>query len=207
MANEDSYTKSIEEVIKKEKERIGVEDKDEKLYGLAISGGGIRSASFALGVLQALVLPKINLLKKLHYMSTVSGGGYIGASLTWFLRMGLLNKEPAGLTVDNFPFGTKGVGAKKPKGEGSKYNGNEILDFIRQHGNYLTPDKGLDMVSLIGVVIRSTYVSLLVYFSLLTRIIHLDKKWFQKHRRVKVAVWANLKSWWLYCLSTHFMSV
>ncbi|MFT7161207.1 MAG: hypothetical protein ACI9GZ_002387, partial [Bacteroidia bacterium] len=87
MANEDSYTKSIEEVIKKEKERIGVEDKDEKLYGLAISGGGIRSASFALGVLQALVLPKINLLKKLHYMSTVSGGGYIGASLTWFLRM------------------------------------------------------------------------------------------------------------------------
>ncbi|MFT7034700.1 MAG: hypothetical protein ACJA2S_003218, partial [Cyclobacteriaceae bacterium] len=43
-------------------------------------------------------------------------------------------------------------------------------------------------------------------FTELTRIIHLDKKWFQKHVRFKVAVWANLKSWWLYCLSTHFMS-
>jgi len=168
MANEHSYTKSIEEVINKEKKRIGIEGKDEKLYGLAISGGGIRSASFALGVLQALVLPKINLLKKLHYMSTVSGGGYIGSSLTWFLRMGLPNKEPAGLTVNDFPFGTKGVGAKNPKDKDSKYNGNEILDFIRLHGNYLIPGKGLDMVSLIGVVIRSTFVSLLIYFSLLT---------------------------------------
>jgi hypothetical protein len=41
----------------------------------------------------------------------------------------------------------------------------------------------------------------------LARIIHLDKKWFQKHVSIKVTVCGNLKPWWLYCLSTHFMSV
>jgi predicted acylesterase/phospholipase RssA len=47
------------------------------MTGLALSGGGIRSASFCLGVLQALHAGKI--LHKIDYLSTVSGGGYIGA--------------------------------------------------------------------------------------------------------------------------------
>lgn len=51
--------------------------------GLALSGGGIRSATFNLGVLQAL--SKKGLLHWLDYISTVSGGGYIGSSLTWYL--------------------------------------------------------------------------------------------------------------------------
>src|ERR1700736_6707071 len=44
---------------------------------LCLSGGGIRSASFALGVLQALA--RHGLLRHFHYLSTVSGGGYIGS--------------------------------------------------------------------------------------------------------------------------------
>ena len=51
------------------------------LTGIALSGGGIRSATFALGVLQALA--HHDLLRRFDYLSTVSGGGYIGASLTW----------------------------------------------------------------------------------------------------------------------------
>ena len=50
------------------------------MTGLALSGGGIRSASFGLGVLQALNAEGI--LCKFDYLSTVSGGGYIGTSLT-----------------------------------------------------------------------------------------------------------------------------
>ena len=46
------------------------------LIGLALSGGGIRSATFSLGVIQALA--KHNILKKVDYLSTVSGGGFIG---------------------------------------------------------------------------------------------------------------------------------
>ena len=53
----------------------------EDLTGIALSGGGIRSATFALGVLQALA--KHDLLRRFDYLSTVSGGGYIGTSLTW----------------------------------------------------------------------------------------------------------------------------
>ena len=40
------------------------------LIGLAFSGGGIRSATFNLGVLQALA--NANLLNKIDYLSTVS---------------------------------------------------------------------------------------------------------------------------------------
>jgi Patatin-like phospholipase len=49
---------------------------------LCLSGGGIRSGSFVLGVLRALA--KQGLLSRFHYLSTVSGGGYIGG---WLLSM------------------------------------------------------------------------------------------------------------------------
>jgi len=47
---------------------------------LCLSGGGIRSASFALGVMQALA--RHGLLFSFDYLSTVSGGGYIGSWLS-----------------------------------------------------------------------------------------------------------------------------
>jgi hypothetical protein len=52
----------------------------DNMTGLALSGGGIRSAAFCLGVLQAFNATEI--LKKFRYLSTVSGGGYIGTSVT-----------------------------------------------------------------------------------------------------------------------------
>jgi hypothetical protein len=52
----------------------------DRFVGLAFSGGGIRSATFGLGVLQSL--KSLGLLDKVHYLSTVSGGGYIGSWLT-----------------------------------------------------------------------------------------------------------------------------
>ena len=48
--------------------------------GLGLSGGGIRSATFCLGVTQ--VLAARGLLKDVDFLSTVSGGGYAGAFLT-----------------------------------------------------------------------------------------------------------------------------
>jgi hypothetical protein len=65
---------------------------------LCLSGGGIRSASFALGVIQALAVhPRSgggrvgsadkSLLARFHFLSTVSGGGYIGSWLSaWRLE-------------------------------------------------------------------------------------------------------------------------
>lgn len=47
--------------------------------GVALSGGGIRSATFSLGIFQGLARRK--LIKKVDYLSTVSGGGYFGSFL------------------------------------------------------------------------------------------------------------------------------
>src|SRR6516162_5140668 len=55
--------------------------------GVAFSGGGIRSASVNLGIIQALA--RAGFLKQVHYMSGVSGGGYILGWLTsWIRRSG-----------------------------------------------------------------------------------------------------------------------
>jgi len=160
------YTKQAEEVFEAEKQYINKERDSsygDEYWGLGISGGGIRSASFGLGVMQALVAnqPK-SLLKRIDYLSTVSGGGYIGAALTWFLQKGLPGEGQAGTEPDNFPLGQIGSGARTdPKR-------NLVLDFIRQHGNYLIPGKGLNTISLFGVVLRSMFVSLFFYLALFT---------------------------------------
>ncbi len=61
--------------------------------GLAFSGGGIRSATFNLGFLQGMA--SLRLLKQFDYLSTVSGGGYIGAWLAaWLRREGGAAGEP-----------------------------------------------------------------------------------------------------------------
>ena len=45
--------------------------------GIALSGGGVRSAAFSLGFLQGLY--RAGRMKAVDYLSTVSGGGYAGA--------------------------------------------------------------------------------------------------------------------------------
>jgi hypothetical protein len=54
-------------------------DPERDAIGLALSGGGIRSATFCIGVLQELA--RSDRLKKIDYLSTVSGGGYCGSFL------------------------------------------------------------------------------------------------------------------------------
>ena len=52
--------------------------------GLALSGGGIRSATFSLGLLQAIAAA--GALRRIDYLSTVSGGGYAAVFLGALLR-------------------------------------------------------------------------------------------------------------------------
>ena len=61
-------------------------------FGLALSGGGIRSATFNLGLLQAFA--ELGVLEHVQYLSTVSGGGYIGGFwMAWLKRQGDAAKE------------------------------------------------------------------------------------------------------------------
>ena len=66
------------------------------LVGLCFSGGGIRSATFNLGLLQAMY--KHGILQRVDYLSTVSGGGYIGSCLTALLNSEI--KDPAAVQQD-----------------------------------------------------------------------------------------------------------
>jgi len=54
------------------------------LVGIAFSGGGIRSATLNLGIAQAL--HKRGIFEHIDYMSTVSGGGYLGSSISALMR-------------------------------------------------------------------------------------------------------------------------
>lgn len=127
------------------------------IRGLALSGGGIRSASFAMGVVQATLgelagsdsAPgKGSLGNEFDYMSTVSGGGYLGGAITWLQYLERdLHRE----------MDSKNAGVRNRK----KKN---WLDYVRQHGEYLQP-RQVGQLSLISVVLRNALVSLLVYFS------------------------------------------
>jgi hypothetical protein len=64
--------------------RVWTGEQVDNLFGLAFSGGGIRSATFNLGVLERL--QELDLLRQVDYLSTVSGGGYIGAWLIGNVR-------------------------------------------------------------------------------------------------------------------------
>jgi choline dehydrogenase-like flavoprotein len=68
--------------------------------GLAISGGGVRSATFALGVLQALA--KKGRLRQLDFLSSVSGGGFTASFFGRLFTRSVVtaSKDPCGRVED-----------------------------------------------------------------------------------------------------------
>lgn len=120
-----------------------------QLSGLALSGGGIRSATFNLGVLQALA--EMRLLRDFDYLSTVSGGGYIGGWLSKWIS------ECSG-NVDAVE--EKLVAAKEapcPRTEPWP------VQFLRRYSNYLTPKTGVfsaDTWTLICTYGRNTLLNM-----------------------------------------------
>lgn len=72
--------------IKRRRKQSGIDKikaDDEDAIGLALSGGGIRSATFCLGVVQFMA--ERGLVQDFDYLSTVSGGGYTGTFISSFL--------------------------------------------------------------------------------------------------------------------------
>jgi hypothetical protein len=127
----------------------------EKRAALCISGGGIRSATFGLGILQGLA--RCGLLDKFHYLSTVSGGGYIGSWLSAWIR--------------NDPNGIRGVVGELKRRPDSTLNPEpQPIRHLREFSNYLAPKTGLtsvDFWTLIATFIRNMFLNWLVLISLL----------------------------------------
>ena len=117
--------------------------------GVAFSGGGIRSATFNLGVLKAL--HDLHVLRHVDYLSTVSGGGYIGAWWSaWRARWG---KE----------FPEAPIGAVTNKKEENREP--EEVRHLREFSNFLSPRIGFfqtEMWNAVMAVISATLPALLV---------------------------------------------
>jgi len=94
--------------------------------GLALSGGGIRSATFNLGVLQALA--QAGVLKDIDYLSTVSGGGYTGSLL------GRLYHRTAAGSTSNSPAATA-VDVETVLASDAA----PVIRWLRDNGRYLAP--------------------------------------------------------------------
>jgi hypothetical protein len=130
---------------------------EQNLTALCLSGGGIRSTSFCLGILQALAQRK--LLSRFDYLSTVSGGGYIGSWLSaWRSRKGQSiasveeslsgNREPAEVTS------------------------------LRDFASYLTPSRGLmsaDTWTGFATVIRNLLLNWTLFLPLLLLLVWIPK--------------------------------
>jgi hypothetical protein len=196
--NGQCYTRSLDAVRKEElayiaqrrrkdasKPPASATETESSLVGLALSGGGIRSATTNLGVLQAL--SRMNLLPEVDYLCTVSGGGYIGACLTALLS--IADKPPAangsspcpaapsdappdydyqdrarlrfGTSWQQFPFNADV--ASSPAGSSPRSPedspGRKIVAHLRTHGTFLIARRGLferDALRAVGHLVAGT---------------------------------------------------
>jgi hypothetical protein len=154
------YTRDFDAVQREERQWIshrrratGTVPDDAPVVGLALSGGGIRSATFNLGILQAL--SRRGLLPQVDYLSSVSGGGYIASSLSW-LR-------------SHFPLRQhRDVGAA-PLAEG----GGTVLDWLRAQGNYLINGRGFSGWTLGAAILAGSLLNLIVLLPLLLGLVAL----------------------------------
>ncbi len=124
----------------------------DNLIGLAFSGGGIRSATFNLGILQALA--ETGLLHKFDYLSTVSGGGYIGSWLAALTRR--LTRE----LKCSFEGVEKALSPRKY--EPDRRSEPSVLHWLRLYSNYLTPHTGVasgDTWAMLGTWMRNVFLN------------------------------------------------
>ncbi|OLC66443.1 MAG: hypothetical protein AUH79_06105 [Betaproteobacteria bacterium 13_1_40CM_4_64_4] len=148
--------------------------------GIAVSGGGIRSATVSLGVFQYLaheekrvrdeIPPRPRLLSRIDYMSSVSGGGYFA---TFFGSL-FLPKDERAKGAQVTPLARKAVAlphevrAPKTKWQEAAERATDMLcdtifdgsrmtpmRWLRENGRYLAPTGGGDYLYAAAVAARN----------------------------------------------------
>jgi|APTNR8051073442_1049403.scaffolds.fasta_scaffold01627_7 hypothetical protein len=171
------------EALKKRREILFGEsaaDFDHTRFGIALSGGGIRSASINLGFLRTL--NEIGLLKRADYLSTVSGGGYTGAYLHATIKA--IGSEVA-------------LSDRNPKAQDcyDQLFSKKHIDHLRSRGEYLIPGKGFKksfnrlvlvigyLSSLIMSLVSPALLVLLAYsvYGIFSIFIDLNSSRFEEH--------------------------
>ncbi len=187
MSSQEDPVEVFDEFLREERRKLQLPHEGAALAepagsALAISGGGIRSASFALGVVQTFLNERPasgesedSAFDRFDYMSTVSGGGYIGGAVTWLKHHFAENRG-----YRRF-LGAADLGARSAEfrsGNTRSAPGSRFtwLDFFRQHGNYLKPSS-MSTMSLVGVALRGTTITLCTYTAILAAMLWLLQSW------------------------------
>lgn len=108
-------------------------DPSTPLVGVALSGGGIRSATFCLGLFQALA--RQHLIRRIDFLSTVSGGGYFGSFL-------------------GAAFAREDTSADKIEAELAN-NRSWPVNWLRENGRFLSPNGAGDNWLAAAVALRN----------------------------------------------------
>lgn len=170
--------------------RRGIDPERDDFVGLALSGGGIRSATFALGVLETFKAS--GLLKKVDFLSTVSGGGYIGGWLSANCvraaqrKASLATKEP---TAPDY----QRVQAASLDWLDEKADWTKSIGHLRRYGNYLSPKLGFfsaDTWSMAHIWVRNTVLVQLTVFLAIAAILLLPRLLF-----VLFESWPDTGNW------------
>lgn len=149
---------------------------------LCLSGGGIRSAIFNLGILQGLA--RHGLLEKFDYLSTVSGGGFSGGWLTaWIYRDGVSS------VIKHLKGGPRSPLKPEPP----------PLEHLRVYSNFLSPQPGLlsaDTWTLVASLMRNLILNWMVFIPVLMMFLLVPRFWtsilFRSTEHAPYAYWGYL---------------
>jgi Patatin-like phospholipase len=156
--------------------------RDRDLAALCLSGGGIRSATFNLGVLQGLADHR--LLTRFHYLSTVSGGGYIGSWLSSWIR-----RHPEGATGVAKDLSRVAIDPQNPE--------VEPIQHLRRYTSYLTPAAGalsVDTWTLVATYFRNLLLNWTILLPFLVSV-------FVVPRGIEAAAVMRLPGDWTYVMA------
>jgi hypothetical protein len=127
-----------------------LEDPRPERTGICCSGGGIRSASFNLGALQAL--QQEERLQEADYLAAVSGGSYIAAAFSMVAKTDDPDddSDPKLVTLKRPPF----------------YEGSPEEQYLRNRASYLAP-AGMGKVLLVWRIAAGLVINLVLIASVL----------------------------------------
>jgi hypothetical protein len=163
------------------------------ITGLALSGGGVRSATFNLGMLQALAAAAK--LQSFDYLSTVSGGGYTGGWWSaWLSRKERQNEPGKVFPPDENIESERDDRRAKMENEGRRNNadrpqikdsaisaGEDPIHHLRLFSNVMTPRKGLlsaDTWRAVAVIGRNISLTWMILLPILLAAIMIGQAWF-----------------------------
>lgn len=143
----------------------------ENTIGLALSGGGIRSATFCLGVVQSL--HRHGIFNQVDYLSTVSGGGYLGTFLSSYLGT-KISEDTASALPCSPPSAPSSLPVKCPKDRVDEVLGRGHDDLaepapvrhLRNNSKYLLNGGGWGMVRIAGVFVTGFLASLFMLLAI-----------------------------------------